>query len=133
MARGGAFSYLLGIGWQICRWLAAPPRHGANLLDLANLHTLSMLSRRSVPHSSLALLHCPLHRVTPAALAEAFNCLGRFTTAHVMEHLGLPITRSNEMAIAKQARSLGYVKARLSINGVQHWVFLPPVTSDSAA
>ena len=92
-----------------------------------------MLSRRSVPHSSLALIHCPLHRIPPAALAEAFNRLGRFTTAHVLEHLGLPITRSNEMAVAKQARSFGYVKARVSINGVQHWVFLPPVTGDPAA
>ena len=50
-------------------WLAAPPRHGANL------QTLSMLSRRSVPHPSLALLHCPLHRYPRLRLPKPLTAL----------------------------------------------------------
>ena len=103
-----------------------PCRCGTNLLGFANLRNLATLSRRSIPHSSLAFIPHPSHRVDSAAIAQAVKHLGRFTTEHVLDHLGLPVTKANEMAVAKQARDLGYVKARVCIEGSQYWVFFPP-------
>lgn len=81
------------------------------------------------PHAELANLCHPdakSSRLDPADLTNAANHLGRCTTGHVLEHLSLPITRANEMAVAKHLRGLGYIKARARVGSSLHWVFFPP-------
>jgi hypothetical protein len=81
------------------------------------------------PHAELANLCHPgaeASRIDPAELTKAVKHLGRCTTGHVLEHLSLPITRANEMAVAKHLRTLGYIKARARVGSSLHWVFFPP-------
>jgi hypothetical protein len=54
--------------------------------------------------------------------------LGRCTTSHVLEHLGLPVSRANQMAVGKHLRGLGYIKAHVMVGGVRDWVFFPPLS-----
>ena len=61
-----------------------------------------------------------------AAITRAAQHLGRCTTEHVLQHLDMPVTRANEMTVAKQLRALGYTKSRVSIRGTQCHVFFPP-------
>jgi hypothetical protein len=81
------------------------------------------------PHHLLANLPHPSTNsstLDPAEISKAAEHLGRCTTGHVLQHLGLPITRPNEMAVAKHLRGLGYVKARARVGDSLHWVFFPP-------
>jgi hypothetical protein len=88
-----------------------------------------MRASNSLSHHELASLCLPSSvspRIDPSALTGAAEHLGRCTTGHVLEHLGIPITMGNQMAVAKHLRSLGYVKARVRIGRNLHWVFFPP-------
>jgi len=89
-----------------------------------------MRPRKTIPHSFLHFLDHPSDpptpRIDPSVLTQAAHRLGRCTSAHVLEHLGLPVTRANEMAVAKHLRGLGYIKARVRVDGSLHWVFFPP-------
>ena len=95
----------------------------------------SMRTGKLPPHHELSLL-CPpsfqSQRLDPDAITIAAKHLGRCTTGHVLEHLGLPISRGNEMVVAKHLRDLGYVKARVMVCGTQHWVFFPPLAAADA-
>jgi hypothetical protein len=96
---------------------------------LAIVANQSMRTGKLPPHHELANLCHPgvkSPRIDPAELTKSAVLLGRCTTGHVLEHLNLPITRANEMLVAKHLRGLGYIKARVSICGSQHWVFFPP-------
>ena len=88
-----------------------------------------MRTSNPLSHCELASL-CPpssiSQRIDPSALTGAAEHLGRCTTGHVLEHLGIPITMGNQMAVAKHLRSLGYVKARVRVGNGLHWVFFPP-------
>lgn len=89
-----------------------------------------MSQRISIPHQDLAALKHPSALKTPsldpAAIARAAEHLGRCTTEHVLQHLNMPVTRSNEMAVAKHLRAIGYTKSRVSIRGSLVNVFFPP-------
>jgi hypothetical protein len=87
-----------------------------------------MRTSNPLPHHELASLSTPssLSRIDPCALTDAAKHLGRCTTGHVLEHLGIPITMGNQMAVAKHLRSIGYVKARVRVGSGLHWVFFPP-------
>ena len=102
---------------------------------LAKSANPSMRTGKLPPHHELSFL-CPpssqSQRLNPDAITIAVKNLGRCTTGHVLEHLGLPITKGNEMVIAKQLRNLGYVKARVMVCGTQHWVFFPPLDAADA-
>jgi hypothetical protein len=78
--------------------------------------------RNSIPHQALA----PKPSPADPAIAEAAKVLGRCTTEHVLDHLGLPVTRANEMAVARQLRHLGFTRDRIMIRGVRTYVFTPP-------
>ena len=96
---------------------------------LANVANQSMRTGKLPPHHELANLCHPATqspRMDPAKITKAAEDLGRCATGHILEHLDLPITRANEMVVAKHLRGLGYVKARVWIAGSQHWVFFPP-------
>lgn len=80
------------------------------------------MRRNSIPHHALAPKPFPAEPV----VAEAAKQLGRCTTEHVLHHLGLPITRANEMAIAQQLRQLGFSRNRVMIQGTRTYVFTPP-------
>lgn len=95
-----------------------------------------MLTGKIPPHHELLNLRPPealSQAIDPDQITKAAKHLGRFTTGHVLEMLSLPLTRGNEMAVAKQVRSLGYVKARVTVSGSQHWVFFPPPPAAPAA
>ena len=94
---------------------------------LAMTATPPMQTSKIPPHEELATLcHPSASRIDQDKLTKAIEHLGRFTTGHVLQYLGLPITRGNEMAVAKHVRGLGYLKARVMVSGSQHWVFFPP-------
>jgi hypothetical protein len=81
------------------------------------------------PHHELANLCYPggqQSRIDPTRLTMAAEHLGRCTTGHVLEHLNLPITRANEMLVAKHLRGMGYIKGRARVGTTLHWVFFPP-------
>ena len=88
-----------------------------------------MQPRNSIPHSELAAIHAPSSRIDPASITNAAEHLGRCTSEHVLQHLDQPVTRANEMAVAKHLRSIGYTKARVSVGGSLHYVFFPPQDS----
>jgi hypothetical protein len=87
-----------------------------------------MRTNNPLPHHELASLSTPpsVSPIDPCALTDAAKHLGRCTTGHVLEYIGIPVTMGNQMAVARHLRSLGYVKARVRVGNGLHWVFFPP-------
>jgi hypothetical protein len=80
-----------------------------------------------IPRSWLVSASLPsASRIDPAALTKAAQDLGHCTSAHVLDHLDLPVTKANEMVVGKHLRGLGYTRARLMVRGIRGWVFFPP-------
>lgn len=84
-------------------------------------------ARNSVSHSGLPLA-LPLTRaaVSRDAVATAAAELGSCTTELVLQQMGYPVTRANEMATAAHLKALGFRKFRMSIKGLRAYVFFPP-------
>lgn len=81
------------------------------------------MRRNSIPHHAIPSRPVSVDRT----VASAAQQLGSCTTEHVLTHLGMPVTRANEMSIAKQLRQLGYTKTRMMIQGTRTYVFFPPM------
>lgn len=79
------------------------------------------MQRNSISRADLIQSAAPVSQ----AVAAAARHLGRCTTEHVLNHLGLPLTRANEMDVAAQLRQLGYTRNRTMIRGVRTYVFTP--------
>jgi len=95
-----------------------------------------MRPRNSIAHDELAAILPPLahpsSRIDPALITKAAEHLGRFTSEHLLKHLALPVSRANEMAVAKHLYTLGYTKSRVSVGGSLHYVFFPPLPTTPA-
>jgi len=82
-----------------------------------------MHPRSTISHHELI---ASLSSVDPKKTCQAAEQLGACTTKHVLDHLDLPVTRANEMAVAKQLRKLGYTQSRPLIQGERLRVYSPP-------